>query len=518
MEDTTSRKLGEYEILEQIGAGGMAAVFRGVQPSIGREVAVKVLRKSLMDQDQSFYQRFIREVELIASLQHPHILPVYDFGEAYGYAYIVMAYLRGGTLADLIAQGPMEVDAVLRVVDQLSDALDYAHSHNVIHRDFKPANVMLDEQQNTYLADFGLAKVTGKDVQASATGLFGTPDYMAPDLQDPEGVTTAIDVYALGVTLFQMLTGHVPYKAGTPVGVLMSHLTQPIPDLLPERPDLPAAVQPVVEKAMAKTPAARYATAGELCQALKLAVEGSPAGLLFSNMAGHTIYLNNHLLKMLDLPQSAIRHTVGESIHKVLGLDRETVEGYLDAVKQSGTLEIPQVQLRTGSGGSINATIVAMATFDDEGKFIGADFSVQPTTQSKLPSMDLAETVAEEMDTSDHNEAEQYFSAQLTGLRELLSRTAGPRVSGNLDRIINETASRNQWPVRLSGEEIEFERFITETHIYHALLSKAAAYASSVLGNKLVEKQMRKVDDKMPADALALAGRLGLRDIFIDRV
>lgn len=517
MTQTTTRKLGEYEVLEQIGSGGMATVFRGVQPSIGREVAIKVLRKSLMQQDDSFYQRFVKEVELIAGLQHPHILPVYDFGEAYGYPYIVMAYLRGGSLGDWIASGPLDIGSVMKVVKQVADALDYAHGREIIHRDFKPANVMLDEQNNTYLGDFGLAKVTGTDFQNSGSGILGTPDFMAPDLQDVNGITPTFDVYALGVTLFQMLTGHVPFQASTQMGVLMAHLKQPVPSVLEERPDLPAGVQQVIETAMAKEAEERYPTAGELYRALKTAIEGNPAGLLFANMRGHTIYLNKQLLNMLELPESAVRSTVGESIHKVLGIDRQTAERYLEAVKQHGTLEVPKAQLTTRSGSSINAKVAATATFDDEGKFIGADFAVEPTTQSKLPSLVPEASQDDDLDTTDNRDAELYFSSQLLGLGEMLARTAGPRLRANLDRIINQTSDRNRWPVRLAGNDLDFEHFITETHIYHALLSKAADYASGVLGNKLVEKQMRKVDDKMNADALALAGRLGLRDIFIDR-
>jgi serine/threonine protein kinase len=182
MVDSVGQSLGRYRILEKIGAGGMATVYRGIQTSIGREVAIKVLSSSLAAQDEDFLVRFQREVQVSSTLQHPHILPVYDFGEYQGSPYIVMAYLKGGTLADLIRQGPMVLTEATRIITQLADALDFAHKSGVIHRDFKPSNVMLDERGNVYLADFGLAKVTDASLQLTGSRLVGTPDYMAPDL------------------------------------------------------------------------------------------------------------------------------------------------------------------------------------------------------------------------------------------------------------------------------------------------------------------------------------------------
>ena len=307
MAELVGHTLDQYDVIEEIGRGGMAIVYRARQASIDRDVAVKVMSKELAAQDESFFERFYREVKLIAQLQHPHILPVYDYGEYEGQPYIVTAFVSGGNLTDLINKGPMNLSKISRLLKQFSDALDFAHSEGIVHRDFKPGNILLDNQGNSYLADFGLARTTEGGGQLTGSLLIGTPDYMAPDLSEPDGVTPAVDVYALGVTLYQMLTGHVPYKASTPMGVLMAHISTDIPNVLLERPELPEAVQEVVEAAMAKKVEARFQSAGDLYNAYNLAIGGSQsngssaegetqAALLFVNNLGHVIYLNNPML------------------------------------------------------------------------------------------------------------------------------------------------------------------------------------------------------------------------------
>jgi serine/threonine-protein kinase len=251
MAELVGQRLGQYEILEQIAKGGMATVYRARQHSVRRDVAIKIL-PAAMTHDETFLERFYREVEIVARLQHPHILPVYDFGEQDGMPYIVMAYLSGGTLADVIRRGPMNPREVVPMVRQIGDALDYAHGKGIIHRDFKPGNILLDEQGNTYLADFGLSKISEMPSVITGTTLLGTPAYMAPEQTEPGEVTHTVDVYALGVTVFQMLTGQVPYDGTTPMIILMAHLKQPIPNILTLRADLPDAVQMVISNALAK--------------------------------------------------------------------------------------------------------------------------------------------------------------------------------------------------------------------------------------------------------------------------
>jgi serine/threonine protein kinase len=265
--------LGKYDIVRRLGKGGMATVYLGRQTSIGRTVAIKVMPQHFMH-DDTFMQRFEREVRVIAELQHPRVLPVFDYGQIEGRPYIVMAYMAGGTLADRIEEGPMTLDEIARLVEQIAEGLDHAHRKGVIHRDFKPSNVLLDEHGNVYLADFGIAKISEVTVNLTGTGVVGTPTYMAPEMAREGAVTPAVDIYALGVTLYQMLTGRVPYEGQTPLSVMMAHATRPIPNVRAARPDLPEGITAVVERALAKTPEARYATAGELAEALKQAIAG----------------------------------------------------------------------------------------------------------------------------------------------------------------------------------------------------------------------------------------------------
>jgi len=277
--ELAGRTLGKYEIGEMIGQGGMATVYLAHQAAMDRTVAVKVLPAQFMTQT-AFLERFKREVQVIARLQHPRILPVYDFGEFEGRPYIVMAYLSGGTLQDRIAEGPLPLDEAARILEQISEGLDHAHKQGVVHRDFKPSNVLLDSTGNAYLADFGIAKINEATVQLTGSGIVGTPAYMAPEMADRGEVTTAVDIYALGVTLYEMLTGRLPFQGETPLRVMLAHAREEIPDVRAVRPDVPPAVAQVIRRAMAKRPEARPTTASQLASELRDAMQGIAPTLL----------------------------------------------------------------------------------------------------------------------------------------------------------------------------------------------------------------------------------------------
>lgn len=263
--------LAHYEIIDLLGRGGMATVYKARHVAFNRIVAIKVLPRILLH-DESFMQRFRREAEVIARLEHFHILPVYDSGEHESMPYIVMRYLDGGSVRDRIQSGPLPWQDVVRITSQVADALDYAHARNVIHRDVKPSNILLDTAGNAYLADFGIAKMSEGTSSLTASGIVGTPAYMAPEQSESGTPRPSMDIYALGASVFEMLIGQVPYTADTPIAQILKHLQNPVPSLLDHNPDFPVEVDVVVQRALAKSPADRYQSAGEFAYALQSAL------------------------------------------------------------------------------------------------------------------------------------------------------------------------------------------------------------------------------------------------------
>jgi serine/threonine protein kinase/ligand-binding sensor domain-containing protein len=273
MQQYIGMRLGRYQIVEQIGQGGMATVCKAYQPSMDRYVAIKIL-PSHFTEDKSFVGRFTQEARTLARLEHPHILPVHDYGEQEGITYLVMRYVEAGTLKDLIhREGPIDVREAARIVGQVGDALDYGHNQGVVHRDIKPSNVLIDQHGNTFLTDFGIAKLVAETAHFTASGaVIGTPAYMSPEQGMGQPVDTRCDIYSLGVVLYELVTGGVPYQAETPLAVLLKHVNAPLPPPRQIKPDLPPAVERVILKAMAKAPDDRYQTAKEMIAALDRAV------------------------------------------------------------------------------------------------------------------------------------------------------------------------------------------------------------------------------------------------------
>ena len=266
------RELGEYFVFEKVGSGSMAEVYKALQPSMDRLVAIKLISPSLSN-DSHFVARFRREAKIAATLEHPHILPVIDFGEQDDVLYLVMRYVNGGTLHDLIQKGPLPPPVVLRYITEIGEALDYAHGLRVVHRDIKPKNVLLDAQGNPFIADFGLAKLVGGGaITGSGMGMIGTPHYMSPEQARAQHVDGRSDLYSLGVVLFQMLTGKVPFDADSTVGIVMKHIGEAVPDVTKFNPDLTSSLNSVLSKTMAKHPADRHQTAHELTEALARAL------------------------------------------------------------------------------------------------------------------------------------------------------------------------------------------------------------------------------------------------------
>ncbi len=270
-------QIGRYQIKAELGHGGMSVVYLAHDPVIGRDVAIKVLLSNLSSQPAA-RARFEREARIVAALEHPAIVPIYDFGEQDGQPFLVMRYMSGGSLADLLSYGRLNLQDTAHIVRRLAGALDEAHARGIIHRDIKPGNILFDSHGEAFLTDFGIGKLyeDGQNMTITGSVVLGTPAYMSPEQALGKPLDPRSDVYSLGAVMFEMLSGALPYKGSTSISVAMKHVNEPVPDLRAWRPELAEACAAVVAKAMAKDPDERFVTAGELAAAFDEAVNGYP--------------------------------------------------------------------------------------------------------------------------------------------------------------------------------------------------------------------------------------------------
>lgn len=259
--------LGQYQILERIGRGGMALVFRAYHPALDRHVAIKVL-PDFYAEDDNYRMRFQQEARSVARLKHPNVLEVFDFGYEQGVAYLVLELVEGGTLSDRLG-APMGLDEVVRILGQVAGALDYAHAQGVVHRDVKPSNILIHTDGTAVLADFGLAKLAGAIGRLTGSGtVMGTPEYISPEQAADGVVGPASDLYSLAIVAYEMLTGRVPFVADTPAATLLSHVTKEMPATRELRGELSAHVEAVLRRGLAKRPEDRYPSAAAFVSAL----------------------------------------------------------------------------------------------------------------------------------------------------------------------------------------------------------------------------------------------------------
>jgi serine/threonine protein kinase len=259
---------GRYRLHEAIGQGGMASVYKAHDTVNDRFVALKVLSPAMAHHPQ-FSERFRREARVVMQLKHPYILPVLDVGEKEGYAYIVMPYMQSGSLAERLLKGPLTPNEAGRLVAQVSGALDHAHSQGIVHRDIKPPNIMLDEKGSAYLADFGLAHLHNTSVSLTGSAIIGTPAYISPEQSLGRKVDARSDQYSLGIVLYQLATGKVPYAGETPIAILLKHVNEPMPHPRSVNPSVPVPIEKVILKSTAKNPDDRFASVAELNQAFQ---------------------------------------------------------------------------------------------------------------------------------------------------------------------------------------------------------------------------------------------------------
>ena len=268
MSDLTGQRLGQYQILARVGKGSVSTIYKAYQPKLDRYVAIKVLSPHVVD-EEGFLERFTQEARAVAQLDHPNIVPVYDFDQVGDIAYIVMRYVESGTLRSMMTGKPLELDLVVDIATQVGLALGYAHRHDVIHRDVKPSNILVGEGRWALLTDFGLAKILGGGRQLTRSGVgMGTPDYMAPEQAQGLAGDGRADLYSLGVMLYEMVTGRVPFEAESSMAVVVKHITEPAPPPCQFNSELPPAIEQVILTAMAKDPQMRFQTAEKMVTAL----------------------------------------------------------------------------------------------------------------------------------------------------------------------------------------------------------------------------------------------------------
>lgn len=282
-EDLSGRAIRGYALGERIGTGGFGAVYRAVQPVVEREVAIKIILPQYANRPE-FIRRFEAEAQLVARLEHPHIVPLYDYWREPGVAYLVMRLLRGGSIHTLLqGGGPLPLETVARILEQVGSALGAAHRAGIIHRDLKPANILLDEYGNAYLADFGIAKNLGNpnlEDQTRADEIIGSPSYFSPEQIRSETVRPQADIYSLGVVLYELLTGAKPFQGPTPIDLIQQHLTVPLPPLSAHRSGLPAILDVVIARATAKNPLDRYSDVENLVVDFRRVVAEGPLTVL----------------------------------------------------------------------------------------------------------------------------------------------------------------------------------------------------------------------------------------------
>ncbi len=268
--------IGPYRIVDQLGQGGMATVFKAYHANLDRYVAMKVLHPAFTE-DPGFLERFKREAQIVARLEHPNIVPIYDYADFQGQPYLIMKHIEGDTLKVRLKQNPLTLPEMLPMLETVAAALTYAHGQGILHRDIKPSNIILDRHNVPYIADFGLARIAqAGESTLSQDAMLGTPQYISPEqAKGVRDLGPSTDIYSLGVVIYEIMVGRVPFNADTPYAIIHDHIYKPLPLPCQVNPQVPEEVEQVLIQALAKEPEKRYPTAVAMVEALREAVQAS---------------------------------------------------------------------------------------------------------------------------------------------------------------------------------------------------------------------------------------------------
>ncbi|HLA45354.1 MAG TPA: protein kinase [Aggregatilineales bacterium] len=321
--------VGPYRITEELGQGGMATVYKGYHASLDRYVAIKVLHPMFKD-DESFFTRFQREAQIVANLEHPHIVPVHDFATAGEKSYIVMKFIEGQTLKHRMKSNPLSLDETLRIMPAIASALTYAHNKGILHRDIKPSNVMIEHDGTPYLTDFGLARITTRgESTMSQDVLLGTPNYISPEQARAEkNLGPGTDIYSLGIILYEIVVGRVPFSADTPYAVVHDHIYKPLPIPSLVNPTVPKEIEQVLLKALSKTPEDRFQSAVAMIDAFRVAVRDSN----LNELSATSIRLENFNLAADDTAGTPSKAEIDNYIKATIARELQAASEHTPAV------------------------------------------------------------------------------------------------------------------------------------------------------------------------------------------
>lgn len=417
----------------------MATVYEAYDPRFERTVALKMLPREFMHEAE-FRARFTREARTIATLEHPAIVPVYDFGEENGQPFLVMRLMTGGSLSDRLAKGAIPIDEAAVILKRLGSALDRAHSKGIIHRDLKPSNVLFDQYGDAFLADFGIVHVSSSTNALTASGsLVGTPTYMSPEqVYGDKQLDGRSDIYALGVILFQMLTGNTPYDADTPARMMMKHVMDPVPQILSLRPDLPPACNEIINKAMAKERDERFSSATDLSTALTAVTKRGLEQPDLDKLEEELSDMQAELIEEAPPPEAPIRTP---TVPLATATTTPDVPPPPPADTGSGSVSFPTPAPQTSSGSGVPkwiwgvvalvvvlciGGIAVVASMASEGGF--ALFGGDPTNTPRP-----AEDDEEELTPEDEQATEEAIAAIETEEAETATAEAAPPTLASTD-------------------------------------------------------------------------------------